>query len=554
MTFPLEDCSEFGNFVITFTYSTLWVDHVYPHIIDTYMTPVILTLLCELITCIPTSLTPIWHLSYLLYFVSWSRVSPHHWHLYDTCHTYSTLWVDHVYPHVIDPYMTPVILTLLCELIMCIPTSLTPIWHLSYLLYFVSWSCVSPYHWHLYDTCHTYSTLWVDHVYPTSLTPVILTLLCELIICIPTSLTPIWHMSYLLYFWVDHVYPHIIDTYMTPVILTLLCELITCIPTSLTPIWHPSYLLYFVYPHIIDTYMTHVILTLLCVSHIIDTYMTPVILTLLCVSPHHWPLYDTCHTYSTLWVDHVYPHIIDTYHTYSTLWVDHVYPHIIDTYMTPVILTLLCVSPHHWHLWHLSYFTLCIPTSLTPIWYWLYLLYFVSWSYVSPHHWHLYDTRHTYSTLWVDHMYPHIIDTYMTPVILTLPCELIMCIHTSLTSIWHPSYLLYFVSWSCVSPHHWPLYDTCHTYSTLWVDHMYPHIIDTYMTPVILTLLCELIMCIPTSLTPIWHLSYLLYFVSWSYVSPHHCHLYDTCHTYSTLWVDHVYPHIIDTYMTPVIP
>ena len=422
MTFPLEDCSEFGNFVITFTYSTLWVDHVYPHIIDTYMTPVILTLLCELIMCIPTSLTPIWHLSYLLYFVSWSRVSPHHWHLYDTCHTYSTLWVDHMYPHIIDTYMTPVILTLLC---------------------------VSPHHWHLYDTCHTYSTL-----------------------CIPHH----WHLY------------DTCHTYST-----------LCISTSLT-------------------------------------------------------LYDTCHTYSTLWVDHVYPHIIDTYHTYSTLWVDHVYPHIIDTYMTPVILTLLCVSPHHWHLWHLSYFTLCIPTSLTPIWYWLYLLYFVSWSYVSPHHWHLYDTRHTYSTLWVDHMYPHIIDTYMTPIILTLPCELIMCIHTSLTSIWHPSYLLYFVSWSCVSPHHWPLYDTCHTYSTLWVDHMYPHIIDTYMTPVILTLLCELIMCIPTSLTPIWHLSYLLYFVSWSYVSPHHCHLYDTCHTYSTLWVDHVYPHIIDTYMTPVIP
>ena len=575
------------------TYSTLWVDHVYPHIIDPYMTPVILTLLCELIMCIPTSLTPIWHRSYLLYLVSWSCVSPHHWHLYDTrhtystlwvdhvyphiidiCHTYSTLWVDHVYPHIIDTYMTPVILTLLCELIMCIPTSLTPIWHRSYLLYFVSWSCVSPHHWHLYDTrhtystfwvdhvyphiidiCHTYSTLWVDHVYPhiidTYMTPVILTLLCELIMCIPTSLTPIWHRSYLLYFvswscvsphhwhlydtrhtystlWVDHVYPHIIDTYMTPVILTLLCELIMCIPTSLTPIWHRSYLLYLV--------------------------------SWSCVSPHHWHLYDTRHTYSTLWVDHVYPHIIDICHTYSTLWVDHVYPHIIDTYMTPVILTLLCEL------------IMCIPTSLTPIWHPSYLLYFVSWSCVSSHHWPLYDTCHTYSTLWVDHVYPHIIDTYMTPIILTLLCELIMCIPTSLTPIiltllcelimciltsltpiWHLSHLLYFVSWSCVSPHHWHLYDTGHTYSTLWVDHMYPHIIDTYMTPVILTLLCELIMCIPTSLTPIWHPSYLLYFVSWSCVSPHHWHLYDTCHTYSTLWVDHVYPHIIDTYMTPVI-
>jgi hypothetical protein len=133
---------------------------------------------------------------------SWSCVFPPHWHLYDTCHTYSTLWVDHVYPHIIDTYMTPVILTLLCELIMCIPTSLTPIWHPSYLLYFVSWSCVFPHH---------------------------------------------WHPSYLLYFvWVDHVYPHIIDTYMTPVILTLLCELIMCIPTSLTPICHPSFLLSFV--------------------------------------------------------------------------------------------------------------------------------------------------------------------------------------------------------------------------------------------------------------------------------------------------------------------
>ena len=210
------------------TYSTLWVDHVYP-----------------------TSLTPIWHRSYLLYFASWSCVSPHHWHLYDTCHTYSTLWVDHVYPHIIDTYMTPVILTLLCELITCIPTSLTPIWHLSYLLYFVSWSHVSPHHWHLYDTRHTYSTL-----------------------CIPTSLTPIWHMSYLLYF----VYP-----------------------TSLTPIWHLSYLLYFVYLHIID----------------------PI-----------WHL---------------------SYLLYFVSW--------------------SCVSPHHWHL--------------------SYLLYFVSWSCVSPHHWHLYDTCHT---------------------------------------------------------------------------------------------------------------------------------------------------------------
>ena len=274
------------------------------------------------------------HRSHLLYFVSWSCVSPHHWPLYDTCHTYSTLWVVDVYPHIIDTYMTPVILTLLCELIMCIPTSLTPIWHLSYLLYFVSWSCVSPHHWHLYDTCHTYSTLCIPtsltpiwhlsyllyfvypHIIDTYMTHVILTLLCVSphhwllydtchtysTLCIPTSLTPIWHLSYLLYF----VNLHIIDPYMTPVILTLLCELIMCIPTSLTPIWHLSYLLYFVYPHIIDTYMTPVILYFVY-SHIIDTYMTPVILTLLCVSPHHWHL-------SYLFY-FMYPHIIDTYIT-----------------------------------------------------------------------------------------------------------------------------------------------------------------------------------------------------------------------------------------------
>jgi hypothetical protein len=78
--------------------------------------------------------------------VSWSCVFPHHWH---PSYLLYFVWVDHVYPHIIDTYMTPVILTLLCELIMCIPTSLTPIWHPSYLLYFVSWSCVSPHHWHL---------------------------------------------------------------------------------------------------------------------------------------------------------------------------------------------------------------------------------------------------------------------------------------------------------------------------------------------------------------------------------------------------------------------
>ena len=424
MTFPLEDCSEFGNFVITFTYSTLWVDHVYPHIIDTYMTPVILTLLCELITCIPTSLTPIWHLSYLLYFVSWSHVSPHHWHLYDTCHTYSTLWVDHVYPHVIDPYMTPVILTLLCELIMCIPTSLTPIWHLSYLLYFVSWSCVSPHHWHLYDTCHTYSTLWVDHVYPhiidtchtystlwvdhlyphiidTYMTPAILTLLCELIMCIPTSLIPIWHLSYLLYFvsW-SHVSPHHWHLYDTRHTYSTLCIptsltpiwhmsylLYFVYPTSLTPIWHLSYLLYFVYLHIIDPYMTPVILTLLCeLIMCIPTSLTPIILTLLCELIMCIPTSLTPIWHLSYLLYFVYPHIIDTYDTCHTL---------------------LCVSPHHWHLYDTchTYSTLCIPTSLTPIWHLSYLFYFV---------------------------YPHIIDTYITSVILTL---------------------------LCVSPHHWHLYD-----------------------------------------------------------------------------------------------
>jgi hypothetical protein len=122
------------------------------HIVDTYMTPVILTLLCELIICIPTSLTPIWHQSYLLYFGELIMCIPT---------SLTPIVVIHMINSQSRVSMTGVIYVSTmrrytwsthCELVMCIPTSLTPIWHPSYLLYFVSWSCVSPHHWHREDT------------------------------------------------------------------------------------------------------------------------------------------------------------------------------------------------------------------------------------------------------------------------------------------------------------------------------------------------------------------------------------------------------------------